>query len=229
MTYLFLSCVLLLALSCVPASDVVGFLCIAPGVPGDVRQCLVQLFEADGDTAVYGQRPLAGTKRDRVRFRFHDVRPGEYHLVAWQDMNGDSIINDGDLVGVYQGEYQPRQRGGRFKVEKGLTSDLGEIWLTQLREPVKSVTGLRDSSRTKTHFSFVFYHDLTLGSLTVTFPGYGSYIDPLACGPKQAGQTYHSRDWEFGGAEMPTGEHRLTFAGIMDGRFFEAEFVVTIE
>lgn len=221
--------VVLLLSGCIPSSDVVGSLAIGLGVPGDVRQCVVRLHENQSDSARYVQRPLAGGKRDRVRFKFTDIRTGEYYLVAWQDINADGIVNDGDLTGVYGGDYEHKDWGVKLKVEPGTIVNVGDIWLHILREPVKTAMGTLDSSGKQTDFSFVFYHDLTLGSLTVTFPGFGSYIDPQASGPKLAGRTYYSRGWEFGGKQMPTGEHRLVFAGTMDSREFEVEFIVNVQ
>ncbi|MEO0082712.1 MAG: hypothetical protein ABIL25_10580 [candidate division WOR-3 bacterium] len=63
----------------------------------------------------------------------------------------------------------------------------------------------------------------------ITFPGLGTMEDPLAPGPKAAGETYLSTGWKAGGAQMPEGEHVLAFRGIMDGRRFEVEVRVVVD
>ncbi len=210
---------------CSRPGRIAGTLVLAPEDTGDVRRLPVLVFEDQSPDSVRLALVLTDSSSDRRRaeFTIDSLGPGDYYLLAWGDLNSTDSIEDGDLVGVHGAEFSRTGLGVPVTVARGELALAGELTVRVLKEPVGSATGQRDSSRTATGFQFGFNHRLLLSSLTVTFPGHGPYPDPMAPGWKDADSLYRSDGWQFGGAEMPAGEHRLRFAGTMDGRQFDVE------
>lgn len=221
---------LCLMLGCRFPTTVYGRLALKPGETGDVRLARVELHDsAAWDSApVYTIVPDSGGEFFRASFEFRAVAPGPYYLLAWQDKNGDGKVSDGDLAGVYGGRYQPGSPGKPVMVYKGWTVDAGDIEMATCEVLGVATAGLRSQSRESTAFTYRFNHDVTLNSLTITFPGEPAIPDPNASGPKLADSTYRSEGWRFGGT-MPSGLHQLEFRGVFQDSAFDIRSAVSVQ
>jgi hypothetical protein len=161
-------------------------------------------------------------------FEFADVIEGYYYVLAWKDLNGDGVVSDKDIVGVHGGSYKPGYGGSMVTVNKGKTTDVGEIEMLIYKELKIAATGVRTNGEQVTEFSYSFNYDVTLTSLTIAWPDGGSNSDPGAPGTKIAGTTYTSI-WNAGGVEMPVGNHILTFVGTFDGVAFDVDVQVGVQ
>jgi hypothetical protein len=208
-----------------------GTLVLPPSDTGDVRRIPVLVYEYPSPESAVVEQVLSDTSSDRRRASFgvDSLTAGEYFLLAWSDVNSSDSIDDGDLVGVRGADFSRTSLGQSVKVDFGALAQAGDVVVRVLREPVKDVEGTRDSSRTATDFRYSLNHRLLLSTLTITFPGYGAYIDPTAPGWKDSDTLYRSDGWEFGGAEMPSGEHRVRLTGRMDDKPFDVEFRIEVQ
>jgi hypothetical protein len=221
---------LCLLAGCQFPTTVSGRLALKPGEDGDVRLARVELHDsvAWDSSAVYAVNPESGGQFSRASFEFPVVAPGPYHLLAWQDKDDDGKVSDGDMTGVYGGPHQPGSPGKPVMVYEGWTVDAGEIELARYTVLEVTAEGERSQSGETTAFSYTFNHDLTLNSLTITFPGQPAMPDPNAPGPKVADSTYRSEGWRTGGP-MPTGLHQLDFRGVFRGAGFDIRLAVPVE
>ena len=119
------------------------------------------------------------------------------------------------------------QAGKMVSVNKGKTTDVGNIEMLIYKELKIAAAGVRTNANQVTEFSYSFNYDVTLSSLTIAWPGGGSNVDPGAPGVKTAGTTYTSA-WNAGGAEMPSGAHVLNFTGTFDGVAFDVDVMVSV-
>jgi hypothetical protein len=221
---------LCLLAGCQFPTTVYGRLALKPGEDGDVRLARVELHDsvAWDSSAVYAVNPESGGQFSRASFEFPVVAPGPYYLLAWQDKDDDGKVSDGDMTGVYGGPHQPGSSGKPVMVYEGWTVDAGEIELARYTVLEVTAEGERSQSGETTAFSYTFNHDLTLNSLTITFPGQPAMPDPNAPGPKVADSTYRSEGWRTGGP-MPTGLHQLDFRGVFRGAGFDIRLAVPVE
>jgi hypothetical protein len=90
-----------------------------------------------------------------------------------------------------------------------------------------AATGVRTNGNQVTEFSYSFNYDITLTSLTISWPGGGADADPTAPGAKTASTVYTSV-WNAGGAEMPAGNHILKFVGTFEGAAFDVDVAVGV-
>ena len=91
-----------------------------------------------------------------------------------------------------------------------------------------SASGERVNGGIETNFTYSFNYDVTITSMTITFPGFTPITDPGAPGAKTAGTSYHSDGWNTGGDPMPTGAHMLQFIGTWEGNAFDVTVTVTV-
>jgi hypothetical protein len=214
---------------CTKATKLTGTLLLQPGQTGDVQNTRVELYEKADLTGT----PVAfvASKNNTISnspFEFDDVIEGYYYVLAWKDLDGDGTVSDKDIVGVHGGTYVPGQGGTQVTVNKGKTTDVGDIEMLIYKELKISASGQRTNGGIETDFTYSFNYDLTLTSLTITFPGNAPVTDPDAPGAKTAGTSYHSDGWNNGGGVMPTGVHTLEFVGTWDGNAFDITVVVTV-
>ncbi len=218
-------------LSCEKETKVIGTLLLQPGQTGDVQNCRVELYEkADlTGTPVKFVASKASGQANRSDFEFTDVIEGYYYLLAWKDLNGDGVVSDKDIVGVHGGFYRPGYGGTQITVKAGQINDVGEIEMLIYKELKISASGSRSGDHLTTTFTYSFNYDVTLTSLTITFPGYQPVQDPDAPGTKTAGTQYTSGPWhDAGGNPMPTGTHTLQFVGSWEGTSFDITVTVVI-
>jgi hypothetical protein len=231
----FVGVVLMLAGICLFAgcrlpTTVYGQLALKPGEQGDVRLARVELHDsAAWDSApVYTVAPEAGERFYRAAFEFPVVAPGPYYVLAWQDLDADGRVSDGDLVGVHDDSNRLRRPGTPVIVYKYWTVDAGNIQMETYEVLEVSATGARSQSGDTTVFSYRFNHDVELNFLTLTFPGQPTLPDPSAAGPKVADTTYRSEGWSMGGP-MPTGLHQLEFRGVFRDSGFALRIAVPVK
>lgn len=222
--------VLLSLAGCDRTTGLTGTLILQTGQTGDVQNCRVQLFLSSDLTGnpVKEVASQSGGNASRSEFEFADILPGYYYVLAWKDLNGDGRVSDRDLVGVHGGTYRPGHGGSQVTVSEGKVTDIGEIVMMIYKELLITAAGSRSQGGLVTDFNYSFNYDLTLSSLTITFPGYDPVTDPDAPGPKTAGQTYLSEGWHAHGEPMPTGEHLLRFQGTWEGAAFDITVAVTV-
>ena len=215
--------------SCTKATKLIGTLILQTGQSGDVQNCRVQLFVSQ-DLTGNPVKEVASQQNTTVNspFEFVDPVEGYYYLLAWKDLNGDGEVSDKDIVGIHGGTYRPGYGGSQVTVKDGKTTDVGEIVMLIYKELKISASGERVNGGTETNFTYSFNYDVTLSSLTITFPGYAPTTDPGAAGSKTAGTSYHSDGWNAGGDPMPTGEHTLEFVGSWEGTAFDVIVAVSI-
>ena len=211
-------------LACTQPTAVSGTLKRESGIQGDVRGSRVELHELFdlSDAPAYSVESEQGEDARFSDFRFEEVAPGEYYVLAWKDIDGDGAVSDGDLAGVRGSRYKPESGGTPVEVTEGFQANAGAIELFEYYEPLDSVYGLRSfPAGDTTGFAFSFKHDLELRSLSIAFPGLGTFTDPEAPGEKFAGEWYFSGNWSLaGGEEMPSGTHVLSFRGTLEGEAF---------
>jgi hypothetical protein len=211
-------------------TTVYGRLELKPGQDGDMRLVRVELHDsAAWDSApVYAIVPESGGQFFRTSFEFPAVAPGPYYLLAWQDKDADGKVSDGDVTGVYGGPHEPGSPGKPVIVHEGWTVDAGSIEMARYAVLEATAAGGRSQSGETTGFTYTFNYDVTLNSLTITFPGQPAMPDPNAPGQKVADSTYRSGGWRMGGP-MPTGLHQLEFRGILKGASFDIRVAVPVE
>ena len=214
--------------SCTKATKLTGTLILQTGQSGDVQNCKVQLF-VSSDLTGSPVKEVASQQNTTVNspFTFDDPVEGYYYLIAWKDLNGDGVVSDKDIVGVHGGTYSPGHGGSQVTVKDGQTTDVGEIVMLIYKELKISAMGERVNAGTETNFTYSFNYDVTITSLTITFPGFTPAVDPDAPGAKTAGTSYHSDGWQSGGVN-PTGAHTLEFVGTWEGTAFDVIVTVVI-
>ncbi|MCX6842276.1 MAG: hypothetical protein NTX53_08355 [candidate division WOR-3 bacterium] len=211
-------------------TTVYGQLALKPGQDGDVRLARVELHDSVAwDSApLYAIVPESGGSFFRASFEFPAVAPGPYYLLAWQDKDADGKVSDGDMTGVYGGPHEPGSPGKPVMVHEDWTVDAGEIEMARYAVLEVAAAGQRSQSGETTGFIYTANYDVTLASLTITFPGQPAMPDPSAPGPKLADSTYRSDGWRMGGP-MPTGLHQLEFRGLLDDDSFDIRVAVPVE
>jgi len=215
--------------SCTKATKLIGTLILQTGQSGDVQNCKVQLFVSQ-DLTGSPVKEVASKQNTTVNspFEFTDLVEGYYYLLAWKDLNGDGVVSDRDIVGIHGGTYRPGYGGSQVTIKDGKTEDTGEIVMLIYKELKISATGERVNAGTETNLTYSFNYDVTITSLTITFPGFPPATDPDAPGAKTAGTSYHSDGWNAGGALMPTGDHILYFVGMWEGNAFNVNVIVPV-
>ncbi len=211
-------------------TTVYGRLTLKPGEQGDVRLSRVELHDsvAWDSAALYKTTPDSGGQFYRASFEFPAVASGAYHLLAWQDRDGDNKVSDGDLVGVYGDSLGFAPPGDPVIVPEGWTVNAGDIEMATYEVLEVNAAGARSQSGDTTDFAYSFNHDVFLNSLAVTFPGQPALPDPGAPGAKVADSTYRSEGWCMGG-QMPTGLHQLEFRGVFRDSSFAIRVAVSVE
>jgi hypothetical protein len=214
---------------CTKATKLTGTLILQTGQSGDVQNCRVQLFVSQ-DLTGNPVMEVASKQNTTVNspFEFDNPVEGYYYLLAWKDLNGDGVVSDKDIVGVHGGTYSPGHGGSQVTVKDGTTTDVGEIVMLIYKELKISASGERVNGGIQTNFTYSFNYDVTITSLTITFPGFTPIADPDAPGAKTAGTSYHSEGWNTGGSPMPTGNHTLEFVGSWEGTAFDIIVTVAI-
>ncbi|MFO7638876.1 MAG: hypothetical protein R6X14_06215 [bacterium] len=215
---------------CDKPTKLIGTLILQTGQTGDVQNAKVQLFLSSDLTGnpVKEVASMSAGNASRSQFEFVDVLPGYYYLLAWKDLNGDGQLSDRDIVGIHGGTYLPGHGGTQVTVSEGKTSDVGDVVMMIYKELKTTAGGTRAQGGVVTNFSYSFNYDLTLSSLTITFPGFDPITDPDAPGAKTAGVTYTSEGWNTGGGQMPTGDHLLRFQGTWEGAAFDITVTVSV-
>ena len=212
------------------ATKLVGTLILQTGQSGDVQNCRVQLFVSQ-DLTGNPVMEVASQQNTTVNspFEFDNPVEGYYYLLAWKDLNLDGVLSDKDIVGIHGGTYRPGYGGTQVTVKDGQTTDVGDIVMLIYKELKISASGERTNGGTITNFTYTFNYDVTVTSLSITFPGYPQpYNAPSAAGAKTAGTAYHSDGWHAGGDPMPTGTHTLHFIGTWEGNAFDVAVAVDI-
>ncbi len=214
--------------SCTKKTKLTGTLILQTGQSGDVQNCKVQLFVSQ-DLTGNPVKEVASQQNTTINspFEFDDPVEGYYYLIAWKDLNGDGVVSDKDIVGIHGGTYTPGHGGSQVEVKDGKTTDCGEIVMMIYKELKISASGVRSNAGLETDFTYSFNYDVTLSSLTITWPDNTSNVDLTAPGAKTAGTVYTS-SWNAGGAEMPVGAHVLTFVGTFEGAAFDIDIPVTV-
>jgi hypothetical protein len=214
--------------SCTKATKLIGTLILQTGQSGDVQNCKVQLF-VSSDLTGSPVKEVVSQMNTSVNspFTFDDPVEGYYYLIAWKDLNGDGVVSDKDIVGIHGGTYRPGYGGSQVTIKDGKTTDVGEIVML-IYELKISASGERVNGAAETNFTYSFNHDVTISSLTITFPGFTPITDPDAVGAKTAGTSYHSDGWNTGGGTMPTGDHTLQFIGTWDSTPFDVTVTVSV-
>ena len=215
--------------SCTTATKLIGTLLLQPGQTGDVQNTRVELYEKADLTGspVMFVASKTGTA-SQSDFEFTDVIEGYYYVLAWKDLSGDGVVSDGDIVGVHGGTYKPGEGGTQVTVTKDKTTDVGNIEMLIYKELKISASGERVNGGIATNLTYSFNYDVTITSLTITFPGLTPAVDPDAPGAKSAGTNYHSDGWNTGGGQMPTGDHTLEFIGTWEGNAFDVVVHVVV-
>ncbi len=215
--------------SCTKATKLTGTLILQTGQSGDVQNSKVQLFVSQ-DLTGNPVKEVASQQNTTINspFEFADPVEGYYYVLAWKDLNGDGVVSDKDIVGIHGGTYTPGHGGTQVTVKDGKTTDCGEIVMLIYKELKISASGERVNAATETNFTYSFNYDVTVTSLTITFPGNAPVNDPDAVGAKTAGTSYHSDGWNTGGGVMPTGAHTLEFVGTWEGNAFDIIVTVTV-
>lgn len=222
---------LLLMAACHRRGEFGGALLVRPGEQADVTNCSVamlvlrdSLYEkvaevASGPLDEFGRSP----------FLFRDVLPGDYYFFAWKDIDGDTLVSDDDLVGVWNGEFRRGYFGPAALLRGAWRYELGDIEVRRLAELEFTVSGRRVEQDTVTEFTYVLSHDARLTGLLITFPLYGTYPDASGPGLKLGDSTYCSSGWHLSAGAMPAGEHRLRFRGAFQDSLFDTTITVTVE
>jgi len=208
---------------CDTTTSVKGRVTLVQGTVGDVRSATIELYETpdlSGQPVVTGMAADTGTW-SLTDFEVLDVPPGSYYLLAWQDVDDDGEVSDGDLAGLRGVRFQPGLGGEALDVVEGQANDAGVVELARYLEPLDTVYGGLVPSGDTTVFAYSFNHDLELTALSIAFPGIGTLTDPDAAGFKLAGVTYESDGWSAGGEPMPTGRHAVSFRGVLDSSRFD--------
>jgi len=215
--------------NCTKVTKLTGTLILQTGQSGDVENCRVQLFVSQ-DLTGNPVKEVASKQNTAVNspFEFTDVVEGYYYLIAWKDLNGDGVVSDKDIVGIHGGTYKPGYGGSQVTVTSGKTTDVGDIVMLIYKELKISASGERVNAGTETNFTYSFNYDVTITSLTITFPGFAPVTDPDGPGVRTAGTSYHSDGWNNQGAVMPTGAHTLEFVGAWEGTAFDVIVTVTV-
>jgi hypothetical protein len=218
-----------LNVSVASSARLVGTLLLQTGQSGDIQNSRVQLFVSPD---LKGNPTMEVASRQNTTynspFEFTDLVEGNYYLIAWKDLNGDGVVSDNDIVGIHGGSYRPGHGGTPVSVPGGKTTDVGDIVMLIYKELKISASGERVSGGTETNLTYSFNYDVTLTSLTITFPGNSPVTDPGAPGAKTGGTTYHSDGWNNSGNPMPTGDHTLEFVGMWEGYPFDIIVTVNI-
>jgi len=223
-------CAACLLAGCHFPTTVYGRVTLKPGEQGDVRLSRVELH----DSVAWDSAPLYGVTADsgglfyRASFEFPTVAPGSYYLLAWQDLDGDGKVSDGDLTGVYYDSVYRPYPGKPVTVPQSWTVDAGDIEMSRHYVLEVKATGARSQSGDTTNFAYGFNHAVFLNSLAVTFPGQPALPDPDAGGDKVADSTYFSGGWSMGG-QMPSGLHQLEFRGVFRDSGFAIRVAVSVE
>ena len=214
--------------SCTKATKLTGTLILQTGQSGDVQNCKVQLF-VSSDLTGSPVKEVASQQNTTVNspFEFADPVEGYYYLIAWKDLNSDGVVSDKDIVGIHGGTYRPGYGGSQVTVKDGKTTDVGEIVMLIYKELKITASGSRAKGGTETSFTYTFNYDVTVTSLTITFPGYAPVIDLPAPGAKTAGTPYDSDTYVTGGVN-PTGAHTLEFVGTWEGTAFDVSVTVAV-
>ncbi len=216
--------------NCTKATKLTGTLILQTGQSGDVQNSKVQLFVSQ-DLTGSPVMEVASKQNTTVNspFEFSDPVEGYYYLVAWKDLNGDGVISDKDIVGIHGGTYTPGHGGSQVMVKDGQTTDCGEIVMNIFKELNIAVSGERVNGGLNTNFTYTFNYDVTLTSMTITFPGIGDATDTNAPGDKIAGTANHSDGWFLqNGDPMPTGVHTIRFIGTWEGGTFDIAVSVSV-
>jgi hypothetical protein len=222
----------LASVSCDFPTTVYGRLVLKPGENGDVRLARVELLDTTGwgGAPVLAVEPDTGGQFNRCSFLFPVVEPGPYYLLAWQDVNGDGELSNGDLAGVYADSLRPGIPGRPVIVYDGWTVDAGYIELAGYTELRITASGLRVQGDSLVEFAYSFTNDVTLTSLDVAFPGADPVPDPTAPGKKGADSLYYSSHLKISqGSSAPAGLYTLTFRGLLDTVRFSNRAVVRVD
>jgi hypothetical protein len=215
---------------CETVTTVRGRVALVSGTVGDVRSARIEFYEMPD---LSGQPVAAGAAADTgtwslTDFEVRDVPAGSYYLLAWQDLDNDGRVSDGDLAGLRGVRYQEGLGGEALEVVEGQANDAGVVELAVYLEPLDTVSGSLAPSGDTAAFRYSFKHDLELTALSIAFPGIGTLTDPEAAGFKLAGVTYESGGWSAGGEPMPTGIHVVSFRGVLDSSRFDVQREVDV-
>ena len=227
----FLVVFLLPVVGCERSTTVVGRLVLEEGVVGDVSGSSVELYELSDLSVPPVATVVSDTGFDHrlSRFEIEQVPAGTYYVLAWSDVDGNGTISDRDIVGVHGGDYRPGHGGSPIEVYEGARIDARDINMEVYAQVVDSIAGFRTAGRDTTFFIYSFNYDVTITSLAIEFPEFGTLIDPEASGGKTAGVVYRSDGWSRGGSEMPVGSHHVYVSGTRDGERFDLEFPLEVE
>jgi len=192
-----------------------GRLALAPGEQGDAGGCLVELLVYE-DTSFVLVKSAVSDPPDRFgrsRYEIRDLVEGARFLRAWKDLDADSAVSDGDLVGVLRGRYRRGYGGEPFWLFDDKWNEAELIEMARFDEVELDVSGRRLPGDSITEFRYAFSHDVDLTTLEITFPLLGSYLDAGGPGRKLADTVYLSTGWRLVTGPMPAGEHLLRFRG----------------
>ncbi len=101
-----------------------GFASLPAGVPGDISNSLVSIYQNFDDWNNY--RPLRSVASTggpyQISFTFTNVTPGTYYLDVWKDMDISGNWTAGDFMGVYGSSVWPGPTPSPFSVAAGQTA-----------------------------------------------------------------------------------------------------------
>ncbi|MEO0073275.1 MAG: hypothetical protein ABIK43_01265 [candidate division WOR-3 bacterium] len=217
-------------LACHRPGKLAGVLFLAPGEQGDISNSRVELLSQKETSFVIVASTVSGQvdRFGQSHYELDGLIEGARFLRAWKDIDGDSCISDGDLVGVLNGRFRRGYNGESFWLYDDKLNQAEPVELMRFSELEITVTGTRTGGDSVTGFTYSFNHDVWLTALEITFPLLGSYLDAQGIGQKRACSTYYSTGWRLTRGVMPDGEHRLRFRGRALDTLFDTSLTVIV-
>jgi len=210
--------VVALTLSCPKkVTGIKGKLILQTGQTGDVRNCRVQLFQSSdltGNAVKEVASSATGVDQTKSDFEFTELVAGYYYILAWKDLNGSSVVDDRDIVGIHGGTYRPGYGGSQVTVTDNKQTDVGEIVMLIYKELILNASASRDANQLMS-VDYSFNYDVTVASFKVE-----GVDDATQYGNKTAGTVYHSEGWHVGGNTPPAGPYIVSIGGTWQGAAF---------
>jgi uncharacterized protein (DUF2141 family) len=224
-----------LNLTCSGKTGISGQLILQTGQSGDVRNCRVRLFvssDLTGNAVKEVASAATGTDETKANFEFDNLVQGYYYILAWKDLNGDGLVDDGDIVGVNGGTYRPGYGGTQVTVQQGQMTDVGQIVMMIYKQLVMTGAATRLGTG-GVNFNYGFNYPCTVTSFGMSGPS-GTWTDAAQVGDKVAGTQYTSPTNALGwfldqqGDPIQSGTYNINVIGTWGGAAFTLAVPVTV-
>jgi uncharacterized protein (DUF2141 family) len=224
-----------LNLTCQGKTGITGQVILQTGQSGDVRNCRVQLFVSSDLTGSPVQEVASaatGTDETKANFEFDNIVQGYYYILAWKDLNGNGVVDNGDIVGVYGGTYRPGYGGSQVTVQTGHMTDVGQIVMLIYKQLIVTASATRLASQ-GVNFTYSFNDACTVTAFNMSGQGQ-NWSDNNQLGAKVAGTQYTSPADDLGwfldqaGDPIPSGGYEMEVTGTWNGAAFDITVPVTV-